>query len=148
MRIELEPLSKCIDEIEQEHARHYLEMTDGDEYGLPDVDWELYRALSQAGSIACVTLRDGEKMVGWAVFSLGTNPRYKTLLAAENQGLFIEKEYRAQWSDVFIKRCIEYMRTIGAVETNFTESDERVGKWLAKHGAKSTYKIWSFSHGQ
>ncbi len=96
--------------------------------------------------MACVTMWDDDKLVGWAAFSFGTNPRYKTMLEAENHGLFIEKEYRARWSDVFIKRCLEYMRTIGAVETNFTESDERVGKWLAKHGAKSTYRIYSFSH--
>lgn len=67
-------------------------------------------------------------------------------MEADNHGLFIEKQYRARWSDVFIKRCIEYMRTIGVQETNFTESDERVGRWLSKHGAKATYHVYSFSH--
>lgn len=147
MKIELTHFHNIIDEVEANHRHYYSEMTDGDEYGFPDVDWELYQALSRAGTMACVTMRDGEKLVGWALFSLGTNPRYKTMLEAENHGLFIEKPYRAKWSNTFIKKCIEYMRTIGAHETNFTESDERVGKWLAKHGAKSTYKIWSFSHG-
>ncbi len=137
MKIELTQLHSVIDEIEQSHARHYHEM---------DMDWQLYRALSQAGSMAAVTMRDNDNLVGWAVFALTTNPRYQTRLEAESQGLFIEKPYRARWSDVFIKKCIEFMRVIGAQETNFTESDERVGRWLAKHGAKSTYKIYSFNH--
>lgn len=146
MKIELNPLHLVIDEIEMNHQRHYAEMTDGDEYGFPDVDWEMYRALSQAGSMACVTMRDKDRMVGWAAFSFGMNPRHKTMMEAQNHGLFIEKQHRARWSDVFIKRCIEYMRTIGAHETTFTESDDRVGKWLSRHGARSTYKIYSFSH--
>ena len=146
MKIELHPLHLVLDEIEANHKRHYSEMTDGDEYGEPDVDWELYRALSQAGSMACVTMRDEDKLVGWAAFSFGTNPRYKTMMQAENHGLFIEKDYR-KYSDMFIRKCLEFTRTVGAQETNFTESDDRVGKWLAKHGAKSTYKVYSFNHG-
>lgn len=146
MKIELTPLHTVLDEIEANHKRHYAEMTDGDEYGEPDVDWELYRGLSLAGSMACVVMRDGDKLVGWAAFSFGTNPRYKTMMQAENHGLFIEKEYR-KYSDMFIKKCLEYTRTVGAQETNFTESDDKVGKWLAKHGAKSSYKIYSFNHG-
>lgn len=137
MKIELHPLHVVLEEIEQSHAIHYQDM---------DMDWELYRALGNTGSIAAVTMHDGDKLVGWAVFVLATNPRYKTRLEAESQGLFIEKEYRARWSSVFIKQCLEYMRTIGAVETNFTESDNKVGRWLSKHGAKPTYKIYSFSH--
>lgn len=146
MKIDLVPLHTTIDEIQENHRRYYVEMTDGDEYGTPDVDWEYYRALSQSGSMAAVTMRDGDKLVGWAWFSFSTNPRYKNMMEAQNEGLFIEKEYRARWSDVFIKKCLEFTRTVGAHETNFTESDDKVGKWLAKHGAKSTYRIYSFSH--
>lgn len=146
MKIELTPLHTVLDEIEALHKRHYAEMVDADDYGLPDVDWELYRALSQTGSMACVTMRNDETLVGWAAFSLGTNPRYKHKLEAENQGIFIEEEYRGRWANAFINACKEYMRVIGAVETNFTVSDERIGRWLAAHGAKSNYRIWSFTH--
>ncbi len=146
-RIETVALHQVIDEIEEHHQRHYEEMTDGDDMGLPDVDWDLYKALSAAGYMKATVLRDGEKLVGYVVFSISHNQRHMKRLEASNEAFFVEKPYRMKWAKALIKTAIVNNMQMGIQTTNFSLSDDRVGRWLGTMGAKSTYKIWSFNHG-
>lgn len=148
IRIETIALHNIIDDIEEHHRRHYEEMTEGDEFGTPDVDWELYKALSAAGYMKATTLRDKDRLVGYVVFSISHNQRHMKRLEASSEAFFVEREYRPKWSKILIKSAIAANVQMGIQETNFSLSDERVGRWLGSMGAKSTYKIWSFNHGQ
>lgn len=141
------PVHAIIHEIKRNVPRHYTEMTDGDDYGPPDIDWDLYDSLSHEGQIVAATLRDAGELVGYAVFSLSANPRYKTRLEADNQGFFVEKAYRLYWAKPLIKKAISTLQAMGCKSINFTLSDDRVGKWLGGLGAKSKYKVWSLEHG-
>ncbi len=148
MKIETVALHNIIDEIAEHHQRHYEEMTDGDDFGKPEVDWDLYKMLSLAGHMLATTLKDGDKLVGYVVFSISHNQRHMKRLEASNEAFFVEKPYRIKWAKVLVKSAIAANVEMGIQETNFTLSDERVGRWLGTMGAKSNYKIWSFNHGQ
>jgi GNAT superfamily N-acetyltransferase len=142
------PLHFVVDEIEPNVARHYEEMTEGDDYGPPNIDWDMYIAASRANQCVCVTARDGAQLVGYGVFTVGPNPRYKHILQADSSGIFLEKEYRGTWGPAMLAAIDDYLKGIGVHETNYTLSDARVGKLLEKQGYKQTYKVWSVSYGQ
>jgi hypothetical protein len=144
---DLVPLHRVFREIEPNIPRHYSEMTDGDEYGVPDIDWPTYLAMSQMDRCVVVTARDGEALVGYGVYSLGHNPRYKTRFEASSHGIFLEKPHRGKFSAAFLKKADEYLRKIGVRETHYILSDERVGKYLGRNGYKSKYKVWSVNYG-
>lgn len=133
-------------EIAPNVARHYQEMTDGDDYGPPNIDWDGYLAASYAGRCVAVTVRDNGKLVGYSVYSIGNNPRYRHIIEANSDGIFLEKEYRGAVSREFIKKADEYLQSMGIHETNYVLSDDRVGRTLS--GYTSKYKIWSKKYGQ
>lgn len=123
-------------------------MTDGDGYGTPDIDWHTYIQASRAGLCRVVTVRDDNKLVGYAVYSLGRNLRYKNIIEASSDGIFLEKEYRGKLSAELIKRADQYLKTLGIHETNYILSDDRVGRLLGRSGYQSKYKVWSRKYGQ
>lgn len=140
------PLHEIAREIAPNITRHYTEMTEGDDYGYPNIDWDLYLEASFAGQCKVVTVRDNGKLVGYSVFTLGRNLRYKNMIEANNNGLFLEKSYRGHLSRLLMKKSDEYLKAIGIHETNYTLSDDRIGRMLA--GYESKYKIWSIKYGQ
>jgi GNAT superfamily N-acetyltransferase len=137
MDFDFVPLHQVVAEIAPNVTRHYYEMTEGDDYGPPDIDWGAYAHASHLGLCRVVTARDNGKLVGYAVFSLGRNPRYKNRIEASGDGIFLEKEYRGQCSAQLIKRADQYLQNLGIQETNYTLSDDRIGRLLGRIGYQS-----------
>lgn len=148
IEFDLVPLHRVYQEIMPNIARHYTEMTDGDDYGTPDIDWDTYLALSRIHRCVVVTARDGGKLIGYSAYTIGNNLRYKEITEATSSGVFLEKEYRGQLSSQFIKKADEYLKKIGIHETNYILSDDRVGRLLGRNGYESKYKIWSVKYGK
>lgn len=144
---DLLPLHRVYKEIIPNIPRHYTEMTDGDEYGVPDIDWDLYLTLSERNKCVVVTVRDNGKLVGYSVYTLGNNPRYRDIREAGSAGIFLEKEYRGELSHRLIQKADEYLQKIGIQETHYILSDDRVGRLLGRDGYKSKYKMWSKRYG-
>lgn len=147
LTFDLVPLHCVYEEIMPNISRHYNEMTEGDEYGEPDIDWELYLAVSRINRCVVVTARDVNKLVGYAVYTLGNKLRYKNIKQASSEGVFLEKEYRAKYSRIFLKKADEFLKQIGTQETHYILSDDRVGRILGGNGYKSKYKVWSVTYG-
>ncbi len=137
------PLHTVVREIAPHVGTHYAQMTDGDDYGFPDIDWDSYLLASQAGLCRVVTVRDGGKLVGYSVYSFGRNLRYKEIIEASSDGIFLEKEYRGKLSSELLKRADQYLKALGIHETSYVLSDERVGKLLARNGYTAKYKVWT-----
>ena len=135
------PLHTVAHEIAPNVERHYHEMTEGDDYGPPDIDWDAYIASSRHGLCRAVVVRDKGILVGYSVWSIGKNPRYKTKIQASSDGIFLEKPYRGTVSKELIKKTDEFLRAIGVTQIVYILSDDRVGKLLK--GYKSNYKVWS-----
>lgn len=140
------PLHRVYEEIKPNIPRHYSEMTEGDDYGPPDIDWEMYLHLSALNKCLVVTVRDDGKLVGYSVYSVGRNPRYKTITQACSDGIFLEREYRGKLSRIFMKKADEYLKKIGVRETIYILSDDRVGRVLGGNGYKSKYRVWRMKY--
>lgn len=142
------PLHCVLEEIKPNVARHYTEMTEGDEYGEPDMDWDLYVALSKMNRCYVVTARDKGKLVGYSAYTFSTLSRYRTVKSAANEALFLEKEYRSKYSRIFIRKCEQYLMLTGVSETKYILSDDRVGRLLGANGYQTKYKVWSVKYGK
>lgn len=142
------PFAALIPEIAPHTTRHYLEMTDGDNYGAPDVDWDYYVDASLAKACYAVATRDNGELVGYSIYTLGTNPRYKDRLEASCDGIFIEKPYRGKISNEMLAKADTCLAMMGVRETSYTMSDPRMGKLLERKDFKSKYKVWSKTYGQ
>lgn len=137
------PVHTIAGEIAPNVERHYFEISEKDEYGVPNIDWRYYLEASNSGLCWAVTARDDGKLIGYSVFTISENPRYKHLLEANGNGLFIEKEYRGKLGMTFLKKTDEYLQKAGVKETNYIINGERVPKLLSRRGYKSTYKVYS-----
>ncbi len=118
-------------------------MNRGDSYGPPDIDWDLYLTASLTGHCKASIARDNGKLVGYSVYSIGTNPRYKTILEAWSDGIFLEKEYRGKGLS-FLKSSHVRLKEFGVKEIKYLTNDEAFGKLLERLEGSSTYKLWSF----
>lgn len=132
------------EEIARNVVRHVSEMEDQNDYGAPNIDWDYYLAMCHAGNCHVLTMRDGEKLVGYAVMMFNNDPRHKDRYEAMCEGLFVEKEYRRKYGAKMIKRLCEYMKKI-KVDAHILISDERIGRLLSRYGFRETKKLWSFS---
>lgn len=123
--------------------RHYTEMHQGDDYGQPDIDWDGYVAASHQGACYAATLRDDGDLVGYSVYSISNNPRYKTQYEAINAGIFVEQPWRIECG----KRLVTYGQTclamLGVHESSFITNDEVFGRFLGQLGIKPAYKIYT-----
>ena len=142
------PLHQVGHEIAPNVERHYSEMSDGDDYGIPQIDWDSYIAASHIGLCRVVTVRDEGELVGYAVYSIGRNLRYKNRIEASSDGVFLEKPYRGKLSNELLNMADKFLSELGIHETNYILSDDRVGKLLGRKGYKSKYKIWSKIYGK
>lgn len=142
MKFDFVPLHLVAGEIAPNVEKHYFQMSEGDEYGVPNLDWEYYLQVSHAGQCWVVTARDDQKLVGYAVYTISNNPRYKHLMEASCNGIFIEKEYRGRLGVQLIKAAEGYLKN-RVQETNYIIGGERFSKLLTRLGYKSTYRIWS-----
>lgn len=142
------PLHLVTAEIAPNVERHYYEMTEGDDYGPPDIDWDGYNELSLAGRAFAAIIRDKGALVGYSTFAICENMRYKGRIEAFGQGIFIEKPYRSKYARKLVRHADICLSLLGVKETNYTLSDSRVGKMLESLGYKSTYTNWSRCYGK
>lgn len=141
------PLHTVTCEIAPNVARHYDEIkTEGDK-GPPDMDWEQYDRASRLGHAVAVIARHDGQMIGYSCFTIGFNPRYKTILEANSAGLFVEKEYRAEVGEEMIDRAEQFLNGLGVKEINYDNDDEVFGRWISKKGYSVKSKLWSKKHG-
>jgi hypothetical protein len=112
-------------------------------YGKLNMDWDYYLSASHAGKCKAVTVRDGSRLVGYALFFIGNNPDHKHILQATNSGIYLDEEYRGKISLQLIKKADEFLKNLGVKEINYLLKDDRIGRLLGRNGYKSDHKLWS-----
>ena len=71
-----------------------------------DLDWEAYYAAEDAGIFYLFTVRDADQLIGYCSFFISSDPHYKTRLSAQQDSLFVLKDYRAKGvGDKLIDYC-------------------------------------------
>lgn len=93
--------------------RHYVEISANLDIAL-EPDFEKYIAIENAGTLRCYTARDGEDLVGYAVFFVTRNFHYSSSLQAVQDVIYLEKSKRGVgFGKGFIDWCDSQLRDEG-----------------------------------
>lgn len=72
-----------------------------------DVAWEHYQRFELFGLEVCIAARDGDRLVGYAVYVLHPSLHYRGLLVGEADVFYLEPAYRRGWTGVRLFQCAE-----------------------------------------
>lgn len=61
-----------------------------------DPDWDQYRLLEASGVLRCVGIFDGEKLIGFANYTLYSLPHFAGKRLASSESLWLDLDYRHQ----------------------------------------------------
>jgi hypothetical protein len=74
-------------------------------------DWESYEALEESGTLKIFTARDGSNLVGYFVVLVGRSLHYKDHIFAENDIIYLHKDYRKGYTGIklikFAEKCLK-----------------------------------------
>lgn len=100
------------------------------------VDKDTYFNVQEAGAFRLFTIRDEDLLVGYCGFFIKHNPHYKTSLQANQDVLFLAKEYRkAMLGLKFIAYCDEELKNEGIqVVRQHIKAAHNFGKALERMG--------------
>jgi GNAT superfamily N-acetyltransferase len=87
-------LMAVIDEIKPLILHHWHEVEDAYGFGKPDINYEQYKKLDEAGVMHVVTARKGGKLIGYCVSIVMPHMHYQTRMMAMNDGLFVLPQHR------------------------------------------------------
>lgn len=74
-------------------------------------DWDAYKTLGKANALKLFLVRNNDVTVGYAIFIVVNHPHYKTVKVAENDIIYIKKEFRKGLTGYkFIKYCKEKLK--------------------------------------
>lgn len=116
--------------------RHYRDISANQDIKL-EIDFERYFRLQDAGAVRLFTARAADgKLIGYAVFHVMTNMRYKSSLQATQDVLFVHPEFRGcgmklvEFCDNQLRNegvQVVYHHTKAKPELNFGPALERRG---------------------
>ena len=86
-------LLSVLDEFKEVFPAHYDELCVTKEYPL-DPDWDSYVALSNAGRVRTITVRNDAELIGYIVFFIQPHLHYKQCKTAFEDVYYVKPEYR------------------------------------------------------
>lgn len=90
-----EIMSEIVEELIPLFSEHYNETGAFGGMKLPlNIQWNVYKALEDLGMLHFVTARKGAKLIGYYVSIVTYHLHFADTLIAENDTLFLRKEYR------------------------------------------------------
>ena len=110
-----EKLEIVLPEIKELLQNHYEELTLNKGRVILKPVWERYFSMESAGKFFALIARDDGKAVGYSGFILEKHLHYEDILVANNDVLFLHKDFRLGTLGIkLLKYSEEYMRTLGA----------------------------------
>lgn len=91
---QIEKLSDCIDELK---AFSFIHWNETEKHQVPfilDMAWSEYLLANEKGILQINTLRIDEKIEGYVLTMISTNPHYQHILAAEYDSFYLSPKYR------------------------------------------------------
>jgi len=76
--------------------------------------YDIYAAVEKAGLLRCFSVREGNKLVGYATFFITPHVHFSGVIVAIQDSLFIDPTYRGQASVEFLDWCDQQLRADGA----------------------------------
>ena len=105
-------LSSCQKDCQYLIELHWEEIALNKEKIKLNPDWEKYKSLEELGALKIFTARDDvNKLVGYFVVIVGANLHYKDHIFAENDIIYLHKDYRKGFTGVklikFAEKCLK-----------------------------------------
>jgi hypothetical protein len=112
MNFQEETLAEVWIELQVLLPLNYEELTLNKDHVKLDPDWNRYQCMSDNSELSIFTARDGVELVGYAFFFVLPHIHYKNLVVANNDVLFLKKEYRTGMTGIkFLKYCDEQLKS-------------------------------------
>jgi hypothetical protein len=112
-----------------------------------DPDWGGFLRADAADRLYCVTLRDGDKLVGYNIGFYQTEPHVKDRWVAQADAYFILDEYRAVGARFLFLQTEKILKAhpTHPAETIHYHAKEanRAGEFFAAMGYERTAVVWS-----
>lgn len=126
MKLQVESLRDVRDEIGELLDLHYEELAMDKEIIQLDPDWGAYEAMERDSALRIYTVREAGRLVGYSVFFLIHPPHYRMNLYAQNDIVYLAKEFRESGHGLaLVQFCRERLLADGAADKEL---------WHAKPG--------------
>ena len=129
MTFQEESISAALEEAKPLLQEHWKESES--HYGFPlDPDYDQYLAMQAQGLLRSYSAREDGKLVGYAVYLVGCNNHYKTVLMAKQDVIFIQRENRVKLG--FVEWTFGQLKKIGvkAVVVNVKAHNKSFDEYL------------------
>ncbi len=108
-------------------------------------NWDRYRELEKQNSLRWISVRDDDKLVGYASVLMHTSMTDSTLIMGVIQDLFLHPDYRKGFAGIeFVKTIENQLRDLGFGEIIISDRGNR-GAIYNRMGYNMSEKIWSKS---
>lgn len=123
--VELDTVTDQLEAATALREAHYEELATNKKLMVLDPAVRIYERIEAAGNLFVLMAYDGDKLIGYSVNILATNLHYAGLLMAQNDVLFIAKDYRAGRTGI---------RLMDETERVAAKRGARMMLWHAKEG--------------
>lgn len=104
-------LSSCQQDCEELIRLHWEEIALNKEVIKLNPDWESYEELEESKTLKIFTARDGSNLIGYFVVLVGRSLHYKDHIFAENDIIYLHKDYRKGYTGIklikFAEKCLK-----------------------------------------
>ena len=143
--ITLVPFHTVGREIAQNAETHWKEAIEDVANSSLKIDWEYFISLSQQGQCVASVLLVDNKMRGYSVYTIDSDPLFKDRIEATSQAFYIEPAFRRH-AQSFLKESNEKLKELGVKGVNYMLGNERLGKLISRIGLKQKYTVWSIDY--
>lgn len=111
VKYQQEFLETCRDEVKYLIELHWEEIALNKDKIKLNPDWDTYEALENLGNLKIFTARDNGFLVGYFVVVTSVNLHYKDHVFAENDVIYLHKDYRKGFTGIklvkFAEKCLK-----------------------------------------
>lgn len=145
MHCEIHKAKRIIERILPMVPQHYSDACETDNYDPVDVDLDYYMMASDNNQCFIVTLNDADKIVGYSIFTLASDPIRKGVMEAMNTCLYVIKGFRGAGTKKLIQNSTQLMKELGADKITYAIKNKALARMLRNNGYTPQEIVWSMS---
>jgi len=143
MHCEIHKARNIAHKIMKEVPQHYADACEKDDYEPVDIDMEYYMQASDLNQCFIVTLNEGDKMVGYSIFTVSSDPIRKGIKEALNTCLYVKKGFRGFGTKKILEDSKDFMESLGADKITYMIKNKALARFLDKCGYEPQEIAWS-----
>lgn len=135
------------DDIKALAPAHWKETADYQEHRTYDPDWDLFERMEAMGRLYCVTLREGDMLVGYNIGFFATESHSKDRWIALADAYYIDPTHRARGALLLFRHSEHVVREHFPHPAKAlyyrSKMTNRAGEFFAAMGYDQTAVVWS-----